>query len=148
MFFVAGCPLPIMDDDHADPDYAGAIHHLELCATDLDASIDFWDWLLAELGYEHKNDWEGGRSWRKGPSYIVLKQSAADELPFDRGAAGLNHIAFHARSRAQIDDLTDAIRSREDAHVLYEEQHPYAGGYYALYCEDPGGIKVELVGPR
>ena len=40
------------------------------------------------------------------------------------------------------------IRERDDATLLYEDRHPYAGGYYALYCEDPEGIKVEVVGPE
>ena len=66
----------------------------------------------------------------------------------DRRAAGLNHLAFHGSSREQIDRLTASVRERADATVLYEDRHPYAGGYYALYCEDPEGIKVEVVAPE
>lgn len=135
------------EHDHADPDHAGAIHHLELYASDLDASLPFWDWLLGELGYEPKNDWDGGRSWINGPTYVVLVDADA-EGEFDRNAPGLNHVAFHAASREQVDDLSAAIRERDDASLLYEEQHPHAGGYYALYCEDPEGVKVEVVGPE
>lgn len=133
--------------DHADPEHAGAIHHLELYASDLAASVSFWDWLLGELGYEPKTDWDGGRSWVNGPTYVVLVDAGAG-APFDRDAAGLNHVAFHAASREQVDDLSAAIRERDDATLLYPEQHPYAGGYYALYCEDPEGVKVEVVGPE
>lgn len=136
-----------MSPDHADPDHAGQLHHLELYAADLDASVDFWDWLLSELGYDRKNDWEGGRSWRNGPTYVVLVGADNDEHPFDRQAPGLNHVAFHAGSREQVDSLTAGMRERSDASLLDEEQHPYAGGYYAPYCEDPAGIKVEVVGP-
>ena len=106
-----------MSPGHADPDHAGQLHHLELYAADPDASVDFRDWLLSELGY-------------------------------DRQAPGLNHVAFHAGSREQVDSLTAGVRERPDASLLYEEQHPYAGGYYAPYCEDPAGVKVEVVGPR
>jgi catechol 2,3-dioxygenase-like lactoylglutathione lyase family enzyme len=136
-----------MEYDHADPEHAGALHHVELCTANLQASLAFWDWFLSELGYEGKNDWEGGRSWIRGPTYLVLKQADEDH-PFDRQASGLNHLAFHARSREQVDELTEGVRKRDDASVLYEEQHPHAGGYYALYCEDPEGVKVELVGPE
>jgi catechol 2,3-dioxygenase-like lactoylglutathione lyase family enzyme len=135
------------DHDHGDPEHAGGIHHVELYASDIDASMAFWGWLLGELGYEPKNDWSGGRSWINGPTYVVLVD-ADEEAEFDRNAPGLNHLAFHAASRAQVDDLTDAIREREDAELLYEDQHPHAGGYYALYCEDPEGMKVEVVGPE
>jgi catechol 2,3-dioxygenase-like lactoylglutathione lyase family enzyme len=136
-----------MEYDHADPEQAGGLHHVELCTADLQSSLDFWNWFLSELGYEEKNDWDGGRSWIRGPTYIVLKEADEDH-PFSRHASGLNHLAFHAASREQVDELTDGIRERTDARVLYEEQHPYAGGYYALYCEDPEGVKVELVGPE
>lgn len=137
-----------MRNNHADPGHVGSLHHVELCSANLDPSVDFWDWLLGELGYEPKNEWEKGRSWIKGPTYIVLKQAENPEVPFDRTASGLNHLAFHARSRAQVDDLTAKVRERSDSNVLYTKQHPYAGGYYALYCENPDGLKVEVVGPE
>lgn len=137
-----------MSHDHGNPSYAGQLHHVELCTSNLDQSVAFWDWLLGELGYESKNEWQNGRSWFNGPTYIVLKRTSKQDHPFDRTAAGLNHLAFHARSRQQVDELTATIRNRPDSSILYEEQHPYAGGYYALYCEDPEGIKVEVIGPE
>jgi catechol 2,3-dioxygenase-like lactoylglutathione lyase family enzyme len=137
-----------MDPDHADPECAGQLHHVELYASDLDASLDFWEWLLGELGYEPKNDWDGGRSWINCPTYVVLVQADERDHPFDRNAPGLNHLAFHAASREQVDELAEGIRERDDATLLYEDRHPYAGGYYALYCEDPEGVKVEIVGPE
>lgn len=133
---------------HGDPEEAGQLHHVELCAPELEASLDFWGWLLGELGYELNDEWEHGCSWLKGPTYIVLKRATTTDHPFNRQAAGLNHLAFHARSREQIDELTASVRERDDSTVLFEEHHPYAGGYYALYCEDPDGIKVEVVGPE
>ena len=78
----------------------------------------------------------------------MLVQADETDHPFDREAPGLNHLAFHATSREQVDELTEEVREREDATALYEDRHPYAGGYYALYCEDPEGVKVEVVGPE
>lgn len=138
-----------MEHDHADPEHAGAIHHVELYASDLEASAGFWGWLLGELGYDEKDRWDGGRSWIRGPTYVVLVAiDDADRHPFDRRAPGLNHLAFHAVSREAVDDLTAGVRERDDATVLYEDEHPFAGGYYALYCEDPEGIKIEVVAPE
>jgi catechol-2,3-dioxygenase len=132
---------------HGDPGEAGHLHHVELCSSKLEASTDFWGWLLGDLGYEMQDEWKNGCSWIKGPTYIVLKRATTTH-PFNRQAAGLNHLAFHARSREQVDELTASVRERDDSTVLFDEQHPYAGGYYALYCEDPEGIKVEVVGPK
>jgi catechol 2,3-dioxygenase-like lactoylglutathione lyase family enzyme len=137
-----------MSHNHGNPEYSGHLHHVEFCTADFEASTDFWGWLLDELGYEPKNEWGDGRSWINGPTYIVLKRASNSDRPFDRQASGLNHLAFHADSREQVDELTDGVRRRGDSAVLYEDQHPYAGGYYALYCEDPEGIKVEVVGPE
>ena len=137
-----------MKHDHANPERAGELHHVELYASNFDASVDFWGWLLGELGYEPKNEWDGGCSWINGPTYLVLVEAGRTDDPFDRRAPGLNHLAFHAASREQVDRITDGVRKRADATVLYEDRHPYAGGYYALYCEGPEGIKVEVVGPE
>lgn len=134
--------------DHADPTHAGGIHHLELATADLSGAIDFWEWFLITLGYERKHDWEHGRSWINVPTYVVLKAADDPDHPFDRSAPGLDHVAFHAASRHQVDTLTDAVRDRTDATVLYEDRHPYAGGYYALYCEGPDDIKLEVVAPE
>lgn len=137
-----------MQDTHANPEYAGGLHHVELCTSDPEASVGFWAWFLGELGYEPKSEWDDGQSWSNGPTYIVLKRATNSDSPFDRQASGLNHLAFHASSREQVDELTASVRERDDSTVLYDEEHPYAGGYYALYCEDPDGIKVEVVGPE
>jgi catechol 2,3-dioxygenase-like lactoylglutathione lyase family enzyme len=132
--------------DHADPEQAGRLHHVELCTADLTGAVEFWGWLLGALGYEPKDRWDGGRSWVNGPTYVVLERAGSGR-PFDRHAPGLNHLAFHGEAREQVDELTDGVRRRDDATLLYEDQHPYAGGYYALYCEGPDGVKVEVVAP-
>lgn len=136
-------------DDHAAPEHAGGLHHVELAVRkpDLDAALDCWDWLLGDLGYEPKNDWEGGRSWIRGSTYVVVK-AAAEVGTVNRRAPGLDHLAFHAASRDQVDRITDEVREREATTLLYEDQHPYAGGYYAVYFEDPAGITVEVIGPE
>jgi catechol 2,3-dioxygenase-like lactoylglutathione lyase family enzyme len=68
--------------------------------------------------------------------------------PYHRCHVGLNHLAFHAASRAQVDELTAALRQR-GVPILYADRHPYAGGpgYYAVFFEDPDRIKVEVVAP-
>ncbi|GIW72202.1 MAG: hypothetical protein KatS3mg102_1744 [Planctomycetota bacterium] len=128
----------------------GTLHHLELYVSDLERSAAFWGWLLELLGYRPFQRWEGGRSWRLGPSYLVLVQAegAYLEPPYHRKRVGLNHLALHAASREQVDEVTRLLRAR-GVTVLYEDRHPYAGGpgHYAVYFEDPDRIKVELVAP-
>ncbi|MFD1204617.1 VOC family protein [Sporosarcina contaminans] len=126
----------------------GLIHQIEIYVSDLKSSVDFWCWLLEELGYEPFQEWESGQSWKMGETYIVFVQ--ADEkfmdIPYHRCRVGLNHLAFHASSRQQVDEMTGKLKEK-GVKILYTDKHPFAGGdgHYAVYFEDPDRIKVELV---
>jgi len=129
---------------------AGTLHHVEINVADLERSVRFWEWFLESLGYHPFQRWESGRSWRLGDTYIVFVQTGPDHLdvPYHRRRTGLNHIAFHAASRQQVDEMTEALRAR-GTRILYEDRHPRAGGTsYAVFFEDPDRIKVELVAPE
>ena len=53
----------------------GAIHHIEIYVSDLQRSIDFWSWLLSELGYEEYQKWDEGVSYKLGETYLVFVQT-------------------------------------------------------------------------
>lgn len=125
----------------------GSLHHVELWVPDLAAATRSWGWLLGELGWGPYQHWDAGRSWRLGDTYLVMEQSPALSGPaHDRLAPGLNHLAFHAGPRAEVDRLTAAA----PAHgwtLLFPDRHPYAGGpdTYAAYLEDTLGYEAELI---
>ena len=87
---------------------AGRIHHLELYVGDLEASRAFWEPFLTRLGYRRYQAWEGGVSFFLEPTYLVLVEvePAYRAAGYHRKRIGLNHLAFHAESRAQVDALT------------------------------------------
>ena len=125
----------------------GALHHVELWVPDLARAERSWGWLLCALGYAPYQRWEAGASWRLGPTYVVVEQSpalGADE--HDRTRPGLNHLAFDAGSRADVDALVAAADEHGWA-LLFGDRHPFAGGpgHYAAYLEDADGFEVELV---
>ncbi len=128
----------------------GLIHHIELYVSNLKKSNEFWGWLLEELGYKLYQDWDKGKSWKLGDTYIVFVQTEERflDIPYHRSRVGLNHLAFHASSRDQVECLTEQLKSR-GVSMLYMDKHPYAGGenYYAVFFEDPDRIKVEIVAP-
>lgn len=127
----------------------GTLHHVEVWVPNLDRAVVSWGWLLRALGYEPFQDWPGGRSWRCGPTYIVIEQSPARTATrHDRCRPGLNHLAFHVESRAMTDELSvDA--GQHGWRMLFADQYPYAGGtgHYAAYLENIDGFEVELVAP-
>ncbi|MER7890667.1 VOC family protein [Micromonospora sp. NPDC094482] len=125
----------------------GALHHVELWIPDLAAATHSWGWLLGELGWTPFQQWPAGRSWRLGPTYLVLEESPAmRDGRHDRHAPGLNHLAFHAGPPAAVDRLV-AEAPGYGWTLLFPDRHPHAGGpqTYAGYLSDGQGYEVELV---
>jgi catechol 2,3-dioxygenase-like lactoylglutathione lyase family enzyme len=126
------------------------LHHVEIYVSNLSKSVEFWGWLLPELGYEQYQKWDSGISWKHQETYLVFVQAEERylDVPYHRCRAGLNHLAFHGNSREHIDKITQALLDK-GIQILYNDKHPYAGGkdYYAVFFEDPDRIKVELVAP-
>jgi catechol 2,3-dioxygenase-like lactoylglutathione lyase family enzyme len=127
----------------------GTLHHIELWVPNLDRAAATWGWLLGELGYQLFQDWADGKSWRSGPTYIVVEQSPARIASrHDRCRPGLNHLAFHIESRARVDKIT-ADAPEHGWRLMFADRHPFAGGnsHYAAYLENIDGFEAELVAP-
>jgi catechol 2,3-dioxygenase-like lactoylglutathione lyase family enzyme len=129
------------------PNMRGALHHVELWVPDLDRAKSQWGWLLGELGYSQFQDWPDGRSWRLAETYLVIEQSPdISAAEHDRLRPGLNHLAFHAGDRREVDALTASAAAHGWA-LLFADEHPYAGGedHYAAYLVNSDGYEVELI---
>ena len=131
-----------------------AIDHLDLVVTSLERSLDFYRGLLEPLGYVRTSEIEGERGERVvylgrrgGSGSVSLRelQSDAHEVPYDRYAIGLHHIAFAASSRAVVDERAEWLRARGATIESGPEEYGYTPGYYAVFFYDPDGIKLELV---
>lgn len=126
---------------------AVGVHHIEIWVGDLDSARTSWGWLLVALGWSVDQEWNTGISWRCGDVYIVVTRPPAvscDE--HDRRRPGMNHIALHGGTSADV----DLIVGRASTHgwtELYADRYPHAGGpdHYAAYFEDEAGSKVEVV---
>lgn len=128
------------------------LHHVEIYVSELERSAAFWTPFMQHLGWEAER-WSGGINYVQGPHdpYLCFLPAPAQHLAagYHRQRVGLNHLAFRARSRVHVDEITTWLRQAGHP-LLYADRHPYAGGpgYYALYCEDPDRIKVEVAAPR
>jgi len=127
------------------------LHHIELYVSDLERSARFWTPFTGMLGYT-PDRWSGGINYvlGTGDAYLCLLPAPAEHLAagYHRKRVGLNHLAFRGESRAQVDRVAAWVK--DSGHVLlYADRHPYAGGpdYYAVFCEDPDRIKLEVVAP-
>ncbi|MBX9243481.1 glyoxalase [Actinotalea ferrariae] len=125
----------------------GQLHHLELWMDDATSADGPWPWLLEQLGYAVTSTWGTGRSWTTGDTYVVLESGAAHRRGrHDRLRSGMNHVAFRAGTRAELDALI-AGAVEHGWSLMFADAHPYAGGpeHYAGYLEDASGFEVELV---
>ncbi|MFF3677988.1 VOC family protein [Streptomyces sp. NPDC002120] len=125
----------------------GTLHHVELWVPDLDRAVASFGWLLGALGHTPHQHWSNGRSWRLGPTYLVVERSpalTADE--HDRCRPGLNHLAFHVEDDTEVERLAREA-TRHGWRLMFPDRHPHAGGaaQYAAYLENEDGFEVELV---
>jgi catechol 2,3-dioxygenase-like lactoylglutathione lyase family enzyme len=127
------------------------LHHIEIYVSDLERSMEFWTPLMGLLGYEAER-WSEGMNYIAGEDdpYLCIVQASAEHIAagYHRKRVGLNHLAFRAKSRAQVDDIRDWLKNF-GATLLYDDRYPYATSptYYAVYFEDPDRIKLEVVAP-
>jgi glyoxylase I family protein len=130
----------------------GGFHHIDLNVTDLEASKRVYGPVLEFLGYVQVKD-EGGYEWDlrigegRGASLgLIPCDPALAGYSHRRYAPGLHHLSWRADSREDVDRL-HALLVEHGIPVLDPPAHypEYSGDYYAVFFEDPDGMKLELV---
>jgi glyoxylase I family protein len=130
----------------------GGFHHIDLTVTDLEASKRVYGPVLEFLGYVQVKD-EGGCEWDlrigegRGASLgLIPCDPALAGYSHKRYAPGLHHLSWRADSRDDVDRL-HALLVEKGIKVLDPPAHypEYSGDYYAVFFEDPDGMKLELV---
>lgn len=127
------------------------LDHVEIYVSDLARAIRFWTPLMSRLGYKASR-WSEGINYLggAGETYLCLLQAPEAHLAqgYHRKRVGLNHLAFRAASRQQVDEIRGWLQ-QSGATLLYDDRYPFATApdYYAVFCEDPDRIKIEIVAP-
>ena len=132
------------------------IAHIQLTVLDAERCLPFWERFCKFMGMDTliKGDDViysiGGRTGilvREAPK--GQKSRGPEERSggrFDQDRAGLHHFCFRARSREDVEAISDFIEADPDATVVHgpEEGGHFAPGYYSILFEDPDGIRVEV----
>jgi glyoxylase I family protein len=132
---------------------AGSLNHLRLSVRDPAVSERFYDPLLAELGWVQIPRHDGGRAWERheqaaGRQWLILTPVAdehRDAPPHDLFAPGFHHLALNAADRAQVDRVHDVLIELGADILDAPAEYDYNPGYYAVFCRDPDGFKLEVV---
>jgi glyoxylase I family protein len=132
----------------------GSLNHLALTASDLDRSVEFYDKVLGFMGYVRGEVQESTQqlmktrlvAWGSPTGAVTLRPAKVGSASkaHDRTHPGLNHLAFNAADRADVERMYELLREI-GAQILDPPEYPYFPGYYAVYFTDPDGIKFEFV---
>lgn len=126
------------------------LHHISFGVTNLRRAADFYDAVLAPLGYVRVwSDFAGdpdtqavGYGKPGGDDELALKQ-----YPNASVAAGPGfHLAFAASNRDAVDRFYEAaIRHGGKDNGAPGLRVDYGPNYYAAYIVDPEGFRIEAV---
>lgn len=118
------------------------IDHVSIAVADIDAAGQFYDAVLATLGYERIVEHDGtiGYSADTRDSAFFLARDA-DARPPSSGA----HIAFDAPDRSAVDEFHRTAVNAGAEDDGEPGPRAYSEHYYAAYIVDPHGYRVEAV---
>ena len=126
------------------------VHHVDLVVSSIERSLPFYSDLLGPLGYHRVSEVEGERGetiwYIAGPGTAVgLREGQSGPVPYDRYSVGLHHLAFEARSRADVDERAEWLLAQGAELESEPQEYAYTPGYYAVFFYDPDGLKLEIV---
>lgn len=134
------------------------IDHIQITVQDMSPAVQFYDKFLPLLGFDLQR--KGSAVIEEHDFHVVEyshprlafaitspRSAFAGDTVHRRKPGALHHLAFRAKSRAEVDrlhsELTDIGATIVTPPREYPEYTP--AGYYALFFKDPQGIKYEIV---
>ncbi len=123
--------------------------HLGLNVSDLEAARAYYDALMPLLGYEpflsDHDQFAYRPSEGKVGTYLFFYPALVDS-DYSPDAAGLQHLAFMVRTRAEVGAALAAATELGSATVHAPQEWPqYPPPYYAAFWTGPDGVTIEAV---
>ena len=118
------------------------LHHLGIGLIEPHKAEAFFDSLLIGfLNLEKEITEEAVAGWKGRGMRFYLYPVRAGSVP-----GSLQHLAFAARSRAEVDSFLPWASSQGIRILSGPRAYPeYGGDYYAVFFEGPEGLRLELV---
>ncbi|HJR46302.1 MAG TPA: VOC family protein [Actinomycetota bacterium] len=125
------------------------LDHLGINVPDLAAAKGYYDVMMPVLGFEPFFISDKEFSYRPAggkPGTVIFFYAAPDASDYSRRRVGLQHLAFRARTRPEVDAAhAKAVELGND--IIFEPQMfpKYHENYYAAFWHDPHGFMLESV---
>jgi catechol 2,3-dioxygenase-like lactoylglutathione lyase family enzyme len=134
------------------------IDHIQVTVKDMSTAVPFYDKLLPLLGFDLER--KSSAVIEEHEFYVVEynhpnlafaitspRKAFIDDTIHRRKPGALHHLAFQAKSRAEVDQLHLDLRRIGATIVRPPREYPQytPPGYYALFFKDLEGIKYEIV---
>jgi catechol 2,3-dioxygenase-like lactoylglutathione lyase family enzyme len=120
--------------------------HVILTAGDYGKSTAFYRKLLRFLGMAIVFDSDEMLYGVGGRTALGVRAPSPEHEGerFVQSRAGLHHLCFRARERADVDALHEFLLKERAKIVHPPEDGPWAPGYYSVLFEDPDGVRLEM----
>ena len=128
-----------------------SIDHVKITVTNFNHSKMFYSKLFRFFGLKKifesgKNSaWHGKIVMFGTRDWTFEIQEGRKKVKFDRARTGLDHIAFSASSKKDVDRLYKFLLRNNFVAFAPREYPEYCKGYYACFFLDPDNIILEYV---
>ena len=125
------------------------IDHIGLNVPKLGPAKSYYDVMMPSLGYEPFFATGDQFSYRPAggtPGTMIFFYAAPLENEYVRKHVGLEHLAFRARTRRQVQDAHEKALELGSPILFSPRLFPqYHANYYGMFWFDPHGFLLEIV---
>lgn len=127
------------------------IDHVYITVSDLAGSEEFYDHVMPTLGFRKRKRPIGGDSHihyynrQFGYSIRPARRGGGAHDPY---APGLHHFCFRVNDEKAVDKAARELGSANVAVTEPRYYPEYAEDYYAIFFEDPDGVRLEVTNFR
>ena len=124
------------------------IDHVYLTVSDLARSRRFYDRVMRALGFKKGTAAIGGEPhchYYNRNFQVSIRPAHHRAVKHDSYAPGLHHLSLRVANRAAVDQVARklrAMRIKVEGPRLWPE---YSPDYYAVFFNDPDGIRLEVM---
>ena len=127
------------------------IDHVYLAVRDLARSTHFYDFVMGVLGYRRVEGAIGGDPhvhYYNRQFGFSLRPARTGTPGHDPYAPGLHHFCFRVLDERAVDQAAAELRAAGIAVTEARLYPEYAPDYYAVFFDDPDGIRLEITNFR